>query len=293
MSSASKAYQFTLSGTTVTAVYEIENGRLESERMKSHETWAFDGRTVTKTEYENGRLKTTSYSDANGDGLFSKVGTSTGLLNISTGTAPTEKGHRFDLTSDGAVTAVYEVKNGRVKKERIDWNESWFSTGSEVTQVETSFGKVETSVYTDANQNGIYQKAFEIEVITGQHPKSMETFKFVVAGGVNAKGDSVLETDSITGMLELGRRGWKNDAIAWNETLDIVEVDTDHWIVQTQGDRNGKTDFHLYRDDDHDGLWTQVAEGETTDLYLTADGQVDLVGLVNAGLLDAAALLMA
>ena len=289
MSSSSKGYKFTLNGNTVTAVYEIENGRTEFERMKSNETWTFDGTNVSKTEYENGRLKTTTYTDSNGDGVFFKLGTSSNTGSQSP--APlvsSEKGYKFDVTADGAVNAVYEVKNGRIKNERIDWNETWSSNGSEVTQVETGYGKVETSIYTDANQNGIYQKDFEIEVSTGQNTKSLETFKFLLAGGVTATGDAVLETDNITGMLELGRRGWKNDTIGLNETLKMVQVGTDNLILQTQTQRDGSIDFSIYRDDDNDGLWTEIAEGETLDSYVTLDGQVDLVGLVDAGLLDAA-----
>ena len=73
MSDSSKGYQFTLSGNTVTAVYEVEHGRVKFERMDSDETWSFDGTNVIKTEWDDGRLETTTYSDANGDGLFFKA----------------------------------------------------------------------------------------------------------------------------------------------------------------------------------------------------------------------------
>jgi len=67
MSSNSNLYKFTINGNTVTAVYELENGRIQLERMKSNETWTFDGNNVIKSEYENGRLKTSTYSDSDGD----------------------------------------------------------------------------------------------------------------------------------------------------------------------------------------------------------------------------------
>lgn len=203
--------------------------------------------------------------------------------------ASSEKGYKFDIALDGTVSAVYEVKNGRIKNERIDWNETWSSNGSEVTKVETGFGKVETSIYTDANLNGIFQKTFELDVVTGQNPKSLETFKFLLAGATAATGDTVLETDSITGMLELGRRGWKNDYITSNVTLEVVSVGTDNLILKTETQRDGALDFCIYRDDDNDGLWTEIAEGKTLDSYVTLDGKVNLVGLVDAGLLEAAA----
>lgn len=201
---------------------------------------------------------------------------------------PKEKGYTFDLSSDGAVAAVYELKNGRFKNERIDWNETWSSNGSEVTKVETRFGKVESSVYTDANQDGIYQKSFEIEVITGLNPRALETFKFILSDTSVATGDAVLETDSIHGMLELGRRGWKSEFIASNERLEVIQVGTDKLIVKTETQRNGGKEFSVYRDDNHDGLWTEIAEGETYDAYTTPEGKVDLVGIVDAGWLQAA-----
>jgi hypothetical protein len=295
MSSNSNLYKFTINGNTVTAVYELENGRIQLERMKSNETWTFDGNNVIKSEYENGRLKTSTYSDSDGDGFFAKVSSSTSYQPSSSSYktlssfASSEKGYKFDIALDGTVSAVYEVKNGRIKNERIDWNETWSSNGSEVTKVETGFGKVETSVYTDANLNGIFQKTFELDVVTGQNPKSLETFKFLLAGATAATGDTVLETDSITGMLELGRRGWKNDYITSNETLEVVSVGTDNLILKTETQRDGALDFCIYRDDDNDGLWTEIAEGKTLDSYVTLDGKVNLVGLVDAGLLEAAA----
>lgn len=295
MSSNSNLYKFTINGNTVTAVYELENGRIQLERMKSNETWTFDGNNVIKSEYENGRLKTSTYSDSDGDGFFAKVSSSTSYQPSSSSYktlssfASSEKGYKFDIALDGTVSAVYEVKNGRIKNERIDWNETWSSNGSEVTKVETGFGKVETSVYTDVNLNGIFQKTFELDVVTGQNPKSLETFKFLLAGATAATGDTVLETDSITGMLELGRRGWKNDYITSNETLEVVSVGTDNLILKTETQRDGALDFCIYRDDDNDGLWTEIAEGKTLDSYVTLDGKVNLVGLVDAGLLEAAA----
>ncbi len=295
MSSNSNLYKFTINGNTVTAVYELENGRIQLERMKSNETWTFDGNNVIKSEYENGRLKTSTYSDSDGDGFFAKVSSSTSYQPSSSSYktlssfASSEKGYKFDIALDGTVSAVYEVKNGRIKNERIDWNETWSSNGSEVTKVETGFGKVETSVYTDANLNGIFQKTFELDVVTGQNPKSLETFKFLLAGATAATADTVLETDSITGMLELGRRGWKNDYITSNETLEVVSLGTDNLILKTETQRDGALDFCIYRDDDNDGLWTEIAEGKTLDSYVTLDGKVNLVGLVDAGLLEAAA----
>ena len=91
----------------------------------------------------------------------------------------------------------------------------------------------------------------------------------------------------------MGRRGWKVDRIDVNETLQIVEVGGDNLILKTKTQWNGEIDFSVFRDDDNDGLWTEIADGETLDAYVSMDGEVDLVGIVDAGLLQAADVLIA
>lgn len=322
MSDSSKGYQFSLSGSTVVAVYEVERGRVKFERMDSDETWSFDGTNVIKTEWDDGRLETTTYSDVDVDGLFFKTGKTYDGTPSGSGrdddhdgdrdgdhndghdswggdtTQPDanlygEEGYQFDIDANGVVTAVYEVENGRIEAERIGWNETWSFDGLDVTQTETKFGKVETSVYTDVNQDGVFQKDFEVEVLTGTNQRTLETYKFSLADGSAATGDFVIEGDVITGMMELGRRGWKVDRIDANETLQVVEVNGDSLILKTKTQWNGELDFSVFRDDDNDGLWTEIADGETFDAFVTLDGAVDLVGIVDAGFLQAADALIA
>lgn len=322
MSDSSKGYQFSLSGSTVVAVYEVERGRVKFERMDSDETWSFDGTNVIKTEWDDGRLETTTYSDVDVDGLFFKTGKTYDGTPSGSGrdddhdgdrdgdhndghdswggdtTQPDanlygEEGYQFDIDANGVVTAVYEVENGRIEAERIGWNETWSFDGLDVTQTETKFGKVETSVYTDVNQDGVFQKDFEVEVLTGTNQRTLETYKFSLADGSAATGDFVIEGDVITGMMELGRRGWKVDRIDANETLQVVEVNGDSLILKTKTQWNGELDFSVFRDDDNDGLWTEIADGETFDAFVTLDGAVDLAGIVDAGFLQAADALIA
>lgn len=334
MSDASKGYQFTLSGNSVLAVYEVERGRVKFERMDADETWSFDGTQVTKTEWDDGRLETTTYADGDGDGLFFKTGktysgthtesgrdddhndddrshwdgtANQGNANIGTDTdtdttlngandvtaVVVEDGYQFDVDAQGVVTAVYEVDNGRVEAERMHWNETWSFDGLDVTQTELKFGKVQTSVYTDVNQDGVFQKDFEVEVLTGTSMRTLETYQFRLADGSAANGDLAIEGDVVTGMLELGRRGWKVDRIDANETLQVVDVEGDSLILKTKAQWNGALDFSVFRDDDNDGLWTKIADGETFDAFVTLEGAVDLVGIVDAGLLQAADALIA
>lgn len=301
MSSSSKGYQFTLSGNTVQAVYEVERGRVKFEGMDSDETWSFDGTNVIKTEWDHGRMETTTYSDVDGDGLcHNDFVSGSGSLGSSTTTITTpvtssfgENGYQFDIDANGLVTAAYQVRNGRVTTDRIDWNESWTFDGLDVTKTETKFGKVGTSIYTDINQDGIFQKEFELDVQTGANLRTLETYQFSLADGSAATGDFVIGGDAIAGMMELGRRGWKVDRIDANETLQVVEVNGDSLILQSKTQWNGTLDFGVFRDDDNDGLWTKIADGETLDSFVTMDGQVDLVGIVDVGLLQAADALIA
>ena len=354
MSRGQEAYRFTTSGSTVTAVYEVENGRTKQERMERDETWSFDGKLVTKTEMDDGRLETTTYADPDGDGLFVKVGktyatsatsgtTQTGsgvyssgssgsdngsgshdsghdsdhdgghdsgygyvqsgvttaptvtggsVTSTTTGsTAPTlqsaDKGYKFDI-SNGVVTGVYEVKYGRVKADRIDQNETYTVDGADVLKTERDFGDVEYSLFSDSDNNGVYQKTFEIDVNTGAKLRSLETYQFKFADGSALTGNLAAEGDVIATMQALGRYGWKNDPIYSNETLQVIEVGADNLILQTQLALNGKIKFSIFRDDDSDGLWTEIAEGETLDEFVTIDDQIDLVGIIDAGYLQAA-----
>lgn len=358
MSREQEAYRFTTSGSTVTAVYEVENGRTKQERMERDETWSFDGKLVTKTEMDDGRLETTTYADPDGDGLFVKVGktyaavgasattqsgsgvyssdssrtddddshdsdhdsdhgyvqsvvttspsvtggsltststsgstSSSGSTSTSGSTSPAlqslDKGYKFDI-SNGIVTGAYEVKYGRVKADRIDQNETYTLEGADVLKTERDFGEVEYSLFTDSDNNGIYQKTFEIDVNTGAKLRSLETYQFKLADGSALTGDFAAEGDVITAMQELGRYGWKIDPITSNESLQVIEIGADNLILQTQLILNGKIKFSVFRDDDSDGLWTEIAEGETIDEFVTLDDQIDLVGIIDAGYLQAA-----
>lgn len=160
MSSSNKGYKFTIKNGAVTAIYEVKNGRLKPEGIDHDETWTFDGLNVTKTEYDHGRLKTTLFTDIDSDGIFFKSnqtsnpysGSSTGFGNSSN-----QNGYQFTVVN-GAVTAVSEIERGVSHQERIDSNEQWSIDGVNFVKTEFEHGVTETTVYTDADGNGIYTK---------------------------------------------------------------------------------------------------------------------------------------
>lgn len=78
-----------------------------------------------------------------------------------------------------------------------------------------------------------------------------------------------------------------------NETFQVVEIGSDNLLLKTSTQKSGEIDFSVFRDDDNDGLWTKIVEGETRGTFMTQDGQVNLVGMADAGLLQLADALIA
>lgn len=67
------------------------------------------------------------------------------------------KGYQFTVVN-GAVKAVYEIKNGRAKFEKMDRDESWSVDGNNIVKTETEHGRIETTVYSDIDGDGIFTK---------------------------------------------------------------------------------------------------------------------------------------
>lgn len=194
------------------------------------------------------------------------------------------KSYRFDL-QQGQVTGVYEVTRGRLHKEKMDAGDQWQVDGQEVTRTHFSRGEVETTVYADNDGDGLFTKSFELEVLASGSRARQEDHRFSLADGTLATGSSLTDADLLASMQELSRRGWKSERLDIDDAMDAVTVDGEVYIVHAETQRGGGLEFSIYRDGDGDGLWTEIAEGETTGAYVTADGQVDLVGIAQAGLL--------
>lgn len=156
---SSKGYKFNIANGSVTAVYELKNGRLKNEGIDHNETWSVDGDNIVKSEWEHGRLQTTTYSDLDGDGIFSK-GAQTHGTPIDSGatTRIPQEDYKFDITATGAVTAAYEVKHGVAQIQRIDANETYASRGADVVKTEFEHGVTQTTVYSDTDGDGLFSK---------------------------------------------------------------------------------------------------------------------------------------
>lgn len=158
---SAKAYQFTIQNNIIINVSEIKNGRIKLEKMDSDEQWSYDATTkqVTKTENEHGRLQTTVYTDADGDGSFSQLNSSYGIPSSTSTLTSTNanNGYKFDIVNQ-AITAVYEVKQGVVRQERVDSDEVFTIKGTDIVKTESEHGVIETTTYADSNSDGVYAK---------------------------------------------------------------------------------------------------------------------------------------
>jgi hypothetical protein len=165
-SSLDDAYRFKLVDGKVTQLEEFDDGRWKSERIKTNDTWKFDGTSLTHTETDRGRVKTTIYRDADGDGVFTRAGRDslTGLSSAAAGSGSTPKpsaipedSYRF-LLVDGKVTQLEEFEKGRWQRETIKSNESWTFDGSRLIEREVKRLGTTVTSYGDADKDGIFTK---------------------------------------------------------------------------------------------------------------------------------------
>ena len=74
------AYRFDFVNGQFTNLQQLDDGRWKSERIDSDESWAFDGTSLVMTEHELSGNQIRTFTDPNGDGIFTMVSeTYTGL----------------------------------------------------------------------------------------------------------------------------------------------------------------------------------------------------------------------
>lgn len=169
-SSQNDGYRFSLVDGQVTNLQEYEKGRWKTETIDRNESWSFNGTTLTKTETERGQVKTSTYLDADGDGVFTRSGRDvvTGIGSGSGSSYPSygsngslEDSYRFSLVN-GQVTNLQEYEKGRWKNEKIDRGESWSFDGTNLIQQEIKRYGMEVSTYSDFDGDGVFSKVSEV-----------------------------------------------------------------------------------------------------------------------------------
>lgn len=244
-----KGYQFTLLNGQITGVSEIKNGRVKFERMDADEAWSYDAATgqVSKTEWDDGSLETTLYTDANGDGIFSKVGKNYDALNTGINTPVTQsqqEGYKFTVTN-GAVTGVFEIEHGTTRAKGMDSEETWTVQADQIIKSELEHGVTETTVYADANGDGIFAKVSKSYDLSG-------TLVTTPVTELNGHHGSLSSDDLLGSDFDDAYHG---------------EGGNDH-IDGQDGDDN------LYGDAGHDSL----AGGDGDDILVGGQGTDDLTG---------------
>lgn len=150
------------------------------------------------------------------------------------------KGYQFTTDNAGNVTAIYKIENGRVKRERIDANETWTFDGTQLVKTEVERGQTEISIYTDPDGNGIFTKISESK---SGSSSSGDKYSFDISNGV------------IVGVWEIDRKGKHQERMEANETWtidgsNVIKVEVEY----------GKTETTTYSDPDGDGIYVKVSE---------------------------------
>ena len=114
-----------------------------------------------------------------------------------------------------------------------------------------------------------------------------DQYRFELNGSELADGDSVDVSEQIVAKYELGRRGWEFERLDSDENLSVQVYSNEAFIIETEYEGPGKVEFKIFSDLDGDQVWTEVVEGEV----YSSSTSIDLVGLINAGVIDPAMLL--
>jgi hypothetical protein len=138
--------------------------------------------------------------------------------------------------------------------------------------------------------NGVYDGSAVVRSSAGYSEISddrNDQYRFGLSGSELADGDLVDAGEQIVAKYELGRRGWEFDRLDSDESLAVQVFNNEAFIIETEYERPGKIEFKIFSDLDGDQVWTEVVEGEA----YSSSTSIDLVGLVNAGVIDPAMLL--
>jgi hypothetical protein len=279
MSSRDEGYKFDIQNGVVVGVYEYDDGRFEREEMDWDETWTVESGRIVKNEYEDSRLEYSVYTDADGDGIYVKTGEYYGSTpNPPTSSTPpvnspnSTNGYQFEV-ANGAVTAVYELYGGVRSIESIDANESWQVDGSTFIKTEYEYGLVSTSVYTDPDSDGIYNRASKTygqANATSPAPDNSSTssygyaddgYRFDIANG------------AITAVYEIENGVSEREHVEPNETWSInadqiIHREYDHGVLKEK----------ILADNDGDGIYTPIARSYAREVN-TSHASLELLDL--------------
>ncbi len=191
---------------------------------------------------------------------------------------------KFSFDADGDVQTMSTLKGTKWKAESIagatfEAGRGTLPSGAigviDVVMTRAGRGSTETSVFADLDGDGRFVEAFTLDVVNSASFRT-ENYKFDIVGGAVIKA------------YELGQCGWRTDRIDADETYGLIRFGKDTFIVRSETGTEGMA-FDFYIDRDGDGRWARIAEGQINGDFLHAGEPVDFVGLLDAGLLNPAA----
>lgn len=194
--SSNKQFTFTIQNGVVTAFFEVENGKTEQESIDSRDSFEVNGNQITHTKQSSHGSEVTVYSDPDGDGFYNVVsksdqnssGGSNGGDDFSS--SGNHKAFKFDI-ENGLVTAVFELKDGVLERERIDddGSETFTVDGNDVVRTEIKPFGTEITRFSDPDGDGFFFRASEqfqqspnVPSNTATH-KLLETLRFSPTNG--------------------------------------------------------------------------------------------------------------
>lgn len=257
-------YRFSLVNGQVSSLQEYEKGRWKNETIDRNESWSFNETTLTKTEIEGGRIKTSAYLDADGDGIFTRSGRDV-VTGIGTGTGSTssypsyrftgslEDSHRFSLVN-GQVSNLQEYERGGWKNETIGRNESWSFDGSKLTRTETERGRIKTRTYLDVDGDGVFTRSGQ-DAVTGIGSGSGNGSSYPPYGSSEESYRFTLANGQVTNLQEYEKARWKNETIDRNESWSFDGINLIQQEIKSYGIK-----VSTYSDPDMDGAFSKVSE---------------------------------
>jgi Ca2+-binding RTX toxin-like protein len=158
--------------------------------------------------------------------------------------------YRFSL-SNGQVSGVYEWDDGRWQLDRIDANESWTLSASQIVHTETERGVAEVSVFQDLDADGVYYKVSE----SYQSIAPSVTLTQPLSSGTESGYRVTIANNSVAGVQEIHNGYAEFVRMDANETWSISGAS----IIKTEQE-HGFAEVTVFQDPNGDGIYQKISQ---------------------------------
>jgi hypothetical protein len=138
-----------------------------------------------------------------------------------------------------------------------------------VTETRNDTKAVSTKTYSDQDGDGKYVESFDLTVASGSINTKAPTHQFTF------NTDGTIATDNIS-----HKKVFKSDTINTNEVYQQVVLGSDTYVTKTTSSTDGNFMFQLFRDDNADGTWSEIAAGHSSGTNIdTTSNSITLTGI--------------